>query len=78
MTSRERFELWDGNRVYFNSTNIDGPELAKATACAEEQNAKVLRIMQEARRPMTPWDVWEQGSTGRWLAGGSLGASEGP
>lgn len=63
-----------GSRAaFYNTTRLAGPEVSQATQMAEEQNAKVLRIMQEARRPMTPWDVWDAGLDGPmsswWLIG---------
>lgn len=58
---------------FYNTTKLEGEELARSEAMAEEQNAKVLRIMQEVRRPQTAWEVWERGKVGFpdewWLIG---------
>lgn len=60
-------------RAYFNTTAIAGPELAHAILAAEEQNDRVLRLMREAGKPCTPWEIWERGKVGGpddwWLIG---------
>lgn len=62
-----------GQKVYFDSTKLPPAELAQATAMAEEQNAKVMRIMQSVKLPQTAWEVWEHGKVGGrddwWLIG---------
>lgn len=66
-------ETWPMNAVYFDTTHLPTAELAQATAMAEEQNVRVLRIMREAGRPLTAWECWERGKVGGrdewWLIG---------
>lgn len=66
MTSRERFEL---GQSYFDTTRLQRAMLFRAQCAALEQTALVMEIFRLHRRPLTPWEVWQEGiQNGRqWL-----------
>lgn len=62
-------EACSRDRVYFQTTRLSIDELSLANVVCMEQGDLVLAIFQNFRRPMTPWEVWQEGvQNGRqWL-----------
>lgn len=56
-------------KSYFDTTALPVADLTQSRIAATEQNAIVLEIMHNARRPLIPWEVWQMGidSGSKWL-----------